>query len=232
MFMYEFNRKLDEYNCKAAVTWAMDILNNSGMQYSALKQTLCARYKKLVEEYSNKNQMKIGMTSTIQVLINAIEELSPGKGALCYAKLCMDHCDYQGAYDCYLLIFTNPLCTTQMKESAGFELANLIFNGMVPLNNESEHDSELDVIQKRSEKARQFIEGNFTPFAVRLNQYFDRIHSGNLQLQGSKTSFSLSGMSIFAKSGCKQVQNNSDFTFDQEALKTHNMELPVVFFGV
>lgn len=207
LFMAEFNRKFYDVNCIYAVDWAMKSLDDYNLFCKNLKSVLCERFKKILLNEFKKNELGRNEYTTISCLVDALENLKTGEGRMLLAENYVNRSCYVEAFEHYLSVYTDLHCSIEKADTAGFEIANLIFNGYVILSpngtldeaqsrNRFDHTiAGLDVIlkheginlkfmQKRVIHAYEYLYGVTGEAAVSLMKRFHNILAGHLQLGG------------------------------------------------
>ena len=129
--MDEFNRKFFDINSQAAVTWAMNILDGFDLYHNELILVMTERFNKiLANEFKNSN-LQTRNCAIINSILKALDYLSAGQGQLILANLYMQNFCFAEAFQHYISIYSNLSCSKEMRETAGFEVACLIYNGLV-----------------------------------------------------------------------------------------------------
>jgi hypothetical protein len=182
----------------------MNIRDGFCLYQDELLLAITKRYEKMLENEFNKTHPETRNYSTIKSVVKALGSLSAGQGQLMLADFYIEHIRFAKAFRHYLSIYSNLSCSKQMKESAGFELANLIYNGLVVLTDGElnvSHSSKrrklteesqkiegnnLQIMRQRAIQAYEYLHNNSCADAKILKKRLDTILSDNLEMGGDK----------------------------------------------
>lgn len=203
-FMDEFNRKLFDVNYKTAMTWATNILDGFDLYYDEVVVAITERFKKMLANEFNKTHFETRNCYIINSVVKALDYLAAGQGQIILANFYIQHFCFANAFQHYLAIYNNFSCDIDMRETAGFELANLIYNGFVVLADgeldvtntlkRSElveatlkiEDKDLSIMQQRAIQAYEYLHGNSSNDAKTLKNRLNNILSDDLTMGDKK----------------------------------------------
>lgn len=193
IFIFCFDN-IVEKELDIALKWVSDHLKHLAFASAELNTLLSTRYQELLKFYLDSEQ-----TSEVEKIANALESIAPGKANLVIANYYAEARQFVATFEHYLTIYKDLECYE--RQSAGFEMANLILNGDVILSENGTLDEQqttkqfhnlsedhlnkrkgcdLAQMQDRAIKAYEYVhDNNFAGAAFLLNR-LDSILGGNL----------------------------------------------------
>ncbi|MBA2653875.1 MAG: ankyrin repeat domain-containing protein [Gammaproteobacteria bacterium] len=201
IFKHEFERLLEQ-SCQQAVDWVQKIYL-SGEPY-VVNYDLKSVVTKLLEELINNYLILLKASPDseatllkIEVVVNALDEISPGQGTLHLGFAYLEQVQFVESYSYFLASFNNQ--GVESKKSASYEIVNLIMNGFVSLDavgtldaattleNNALTDQEKDeigkdivVMQRRAIKSYEYLANDQSARAIELRTWLINVLSGVL----------------------------------------------------
>lgn len=203
IFIFCFDKKIVVEGLDIALKWVSEHSKHLAFASAELNTLISTRYQELLKFYLDSEQ-----TSEVEKIANALESIAPGKANLVIANYYAEARQFVATFEHYLTIHKDLECAE--RQSAGFEIANLILNGDVILSENGTLDEQrttkqfhnlsddhlnkrkgCDVtqMQDRAIKAYEYVyNNNFAGAALLLNR-LDSILGGNLTPQVNRNNW-------------------------------------------